>query len=327
MTVFVALLAASGTAAALVAGLDIGLVPACASTRHVVGDHIVTSWFGRQRPTSLRDVVRVGRYSYRGAVGLYLYPRVGRRVNVPVRSPGSRLDMATAGHLLRWLDRPGVAWEPGARELLALGVGATGIRFAQPLRQPLPPGRVSAWSKALLGLSVAAVGFALVALPVVSGLAWRDYEQSARIQAGPTVLAIVEREWVTAYSGKSGTHHVTHFRVHFNPLSCYPTGAANGGGPYCRYAPPIETVATARGVYAGLPAGSHLDVRYDPAAPTHAELAGRPMSTRQAAVDITAVSAVTVIFLALTWPATRRSRRRRARLHARLSAAAQLRAP
>jgi hypothetical protein len=158
----------------------------------------------------------------------------------------------------------------------------------------------------------------MIALPVVSGMAWSGYEESARIQKGPTALATLEREWITSYSGRSGTHHTTHFRVRFNPLECFASGAARGGGPFCRYAAPVETTVNAHGVYDMLPPGRQFHVRYDAASPTHSELPGRPMNTRTTAIAVTVMTVVVLCILAVTWLTTRRSRVRRRELHARI---------
>lgn len=315
-TLVIALTGAFGQLGALVVGLDLAVVLACATSRHAVADHVVTSWFGRQRITALRDVERARRYAYRGTVSLYLYPREGRRVSVPVKFLGFRIDPIAAGHLLHWLNRPDVAWEPGAWDLLAEPAGVTGAAPARPQGAALPPRRPGRWLKVSLGLSLAAVVACLVALPVVSGLAWSGYEESARIQKGPTALATLEREWITTYSSRSGTHHTTHFRVRFNPLECFASGAARGGGSYCRYAAPVETTVNAHGVYDMLPTGDHLHVRYDAASPTHAELPGRPMNTRTTAIAVTVITVAAIGIMVVTWLTTRRSRLRRRELHA-----------
>ena len=321
-TLLIAFVGAFGQLGTLVGGLDFGVVLACATSRHVVADHIVTSWFGRQRITALRDVERASRYSYRGTLSLYLYPRGGRRVSVPVKFLGFRIDPLAAGHLLHWLDRPDVAWEPGAWALLAEPAGVAGAAPARPQGAALPPRRPGRWLKVSLALSVAAVVGCLVALPVVSGLAWSSYEESARIQKGPTALATLEREWITSYSSRSGTHHTTHFRVRFNPLECFATGAAHGGGSYCRYGAPVETTVNSHGVYDILPVGDHVHVRYDAASPTHAELPGRAMTTRTTAVAITVITVVVIGIVVVTWLTSRRSRLRRRELHLYDSAAA-----
>jgi hypothetical protein len=326
-TLLIAFTGAFGQLGALVVGLDLGVVLACATSRHVVADHLVTSWFGRQRITALRDIDRARRYSYRGSISLQLYPRGGRRVSVPVKFLGFRLDPVAAGHLLHWLNRPDVAWEPGAWDLLAEPAGVTGEAPTRPEGAEVPPRRLGRWFKVSLGLSLAAAVAGLVALPVISGLAWRGYEESARIQKGPTALATLEREWTTSYSDRSGTHHTTHFRVRFNPLQCFASGAARGAGPYCRYATPIETTVNAHGVYDILPAGDRLHVRYDAASPTHAELPGRRMNTRTTAVAVTVITVVVIGVMVVTWLTTRRSRLRRRELHAQVLAAGGLSAP
>lgn len=323
-TLLIALTGAFGQLGALVVGLDLGVVLACATSRHVVADHVVTSWFGRQRIAALSDIERARRYSYRGTLSLYLYPRSGRRVSVPVKFLGFRIDPVAAGHLLHWLNRPDVAWEPGAWELLAEPAGVTGAPPARPQGAALAPRRLGRWWKVSLGLSLAAVAACVVVLPVVSGLAWSGYEESARIQKGPTALATLEREWVTSYSSRSGTHHTTHFRVHFNPLQCFANGAAHGGGSYCRYGAPVDTTVNAHGVYDILPAGTHLHVRYDAASPTHAELPGRAMTTRTTAIATSVITVVVIGTLVVTWLTSRRSRLRRRELHAQVTGSGAL---
>lgn len=107
-----------------------------------------------------------------------------------------------------------------------------------------------------------------------------------------------------------------HFRVRFNPLECFASGAARGGGSYCRYAAPVETTVNAHGVYDMLPTGDHLHVRYDAASPTHAELPGRPMNTRTTAIAVTVITVAAIGIMVVTWLTTRRSRLRRRELHA-----------
>jgi hypothetical protein len=315
-TLLVALARAFGGFGPLVAGLDLAVLLSCASSRHVVADNVVSSWFGKRRTIPLRGVERVSRYSYRGALSLYLYPRNGRRVSTPVKSLGFKIDPAAAEHLLHWLNRPGVTWEPGAWDLLAEPASATGCAPERPQGAAGTPQSVGRRSKLAVSLSLMGFVVCLVTLPVVSGLAWRGYEQSARIQRGPTVVATLEREWITAYSSRSGTHHTTHFRVRFNPLECFASGAARGGGSYCRYAPPVEATANAHGVYEILPAGDRLRVRYDPTSPTHAELPGRPMNTRSTAITLSAITVVVIGIMVVSRRATRRARLRRRGLHA-----------
>lgn len=255
----------------------------------VWGDQVLVNRFGSRSQVPLASVSRVRRYSYRGNVSLRLLHGDGEKLaSLPVAALGYRMPTAAARHLLRYLDRPDVVWEPGAWETLSdiagAGVSSPGADDAHVLAMTHSGPRgsrivgkpLTGWSKAVAYLAVVAAVAAFVFLLVLVPLTWRNYQESQRIQHGPEVVATLRSEDITSTSGRSGTHYTTHFHVAFTTQ----TGE------------PISTVVNAHGHYDELPPGYPLSIRYDPRSPSHAELPGAPDTSLTDAVFLTVIGGV-----------------------------------
>jgi hypothetical protein len=136
-------------------------------------------------------------------------------------------------------------------------------------------------------------------LLVVTPLNWLKYAESQRIQHGPEVIATLRSESVSnADSSRGVQRYTTRFQVAFTTV----TGQ------------PVRTVVGVHG-YRLLPIGDRFAIRYDPGAPSHAEVPGAPMHALGAAITLTVLTAVALsIVLGLgrvAW--IERARRRRAR--------------
>jgi len=260
-------------------GIDLGAVLVAGISTSLDGDSLVANRFGWHRTWPLLSITRVQRYSNRGAVSLHFWDAEGHRAgSAPMSALGYRLQPAAAYHLHHYLDRPGVLWAPGAWKTLT---------DALPGRPPAPPagmvveaGPPSGTKKALSAFWVVAlfVGFGI--LLVLTPLRWRDYSESRRIQRGPETVAALSREWQTEYSGRSGTHHTTHFQVSFT------TDAGQ----------PVDTVVDAHGKWSQLNPGDRLHVRYDPGSPKHAELPNAPMNTLISVLLPTGLLVAVIVF-------------------------------
>ena len=111
------------------------------------------------------------------------------------------------------------------------------------------------------------------------------------------MTARLQSESITETSGRTGTHHTTHFLVTFTTL----TGEQ------------VATQVDAHGRYQELPPGSIFQVRYDPASPRHAELPGAPMDSLASALIITIIAVVGVLTGVSIARGVVRNRRRRQR--------------
>jgi hypothetical protein len=272
------------------------------------GPDVVLSRAGAKKAVPLDSVVRVERYRYRGATSLRMWKADGKRApSIPVSARFYRLDPAAASHLLRYLDRRDVRWGPGAWELLSAGSpprpapGAPGFPATTPAEPSQPQGievpakPPSRWARVGVWMCFASLGIGSLVLLVVAPVTWSQYIESQRIQHGPQALAVLQREWITAYSDRYGTHHTTHFDVAFDT-----TGQQL-----------IVTEIHAPGSWTMEPAGDRLVVRYDPSAPQHAELPGAPEHSIVAAITTTVVGALCAVMFGAMVYVMRRARIRR----------------
>ena len=279
-------------------GLLLGASLGAGMSTSVSGDQVLVSRFGYRRRVSLASVRRVERYQYRSNVSLRLRDVAGERLaTLPMSAPGYRLTTAAARHLLKYLDRPDVVWQPRAWQTLSDVAGTVPSAAeqqpsgAQPEEHvisaphPGPRGRwitskpASGWAKVALYGSVLAIFAFVVFIIVLVPLSWRDYLESRRIQHGPEVVATLHNESITSSSDRYGTHHTTHFAVSFTTL----TGES------------VTTVVKAHGQYNQLPEGYRFPIRYDPDSPRHAELPRAPDSSLSSAVILSVIAAFAVV--------------------------------
>ena len=282
-----------------------------AMSTSVWGDQVLVSRFGSRSQVPLASVGRVRRYSYRGNLSLRLLHADGEKAaSLPVSALGYRMSTAAARHLLRYLDRPDVVWEPGAWETLSgiAGIDASHANSADehvvamthsgPRGSLLGGKPLTGWTKALLFFTIAIAAGVFVFMLVLVPITWHNYQESQRIQHGPQVLATLQSENITSTSGRSGTHYTTHFHVIFT------TQAGE----------PISAVVNAHGRYNELPYGYEFGIRYDPHSPSHAELPGAPNTSLTDAVLLTAFAGFVLATIGGSLVRGRQVRRR-ARAH------------
>jgi len=298
LVVLLALTGQLGHFGAVAIGLLLGASLGAGMSTSVSGDQVLVNRFGYRRRVPLVSVRRVERYQYRSNVSLRLRDADGQRLaTLPMSALGYRLSNAAARHLLKYLDRPDVVWQPGAWQTLSdvAGMQSSGTdqqpSGARPDEHVLsapyagPRGRwitgkpSSGWGKVALYVSGLAVLAAVVFLMALVPLTWRGYQESQRIQHGPVAIATLQTETVTSTSGRNGTHHTTHFSVSFTTQ----TGE------------PVTTVVNAHGKYNVLPAGDRFPIRYDPHSPSRAELPGAPDSTLSSAVIVTVIAGFVLV--------------------------------
>lgn len=288
-------------------GLLLGAGLAAGYSLRVDRDCLVSWRYGSSKCTSLGSIVRLERYSYRGSVSLRTWRTDGHRgPAIPVSSRFLHLDPVTAGHLLRYLDRPEVTWGPGAWELLSgsAGPAAAGSPGWPSAPEPSRPKGLEApvkarsrWAWVGIWFSLVAVVVGTVVLVVVAPVSWVQYMESQRIQHGPQVTAALRSEWITEYSDRSGTHHTTHFDVAFLTTEHQL----------------VLTEIDAPGSWTMERAGSLFPIRYDPSSPKHAELPNAPNHSLASAV-VPSVAAALMCGLVVSGGLGYRRVRRRRRL-------------
>lgn len=287
-------------------GLLLGAALASGYSLRVDGGTLVSWRYGSVRRVPLGTLVRLERYSYRGSVSLRTWKVDGRRgPSIPISGRFFRLSPVAGTHLLRYLDRPDVTWGPGAWEQLSGGMPAPISRGGEPAeittrsRGPRgtesPAKPLSRWARVGAWFSVVAVGTGAVVLLIVAPVTWGKYFESQRIQHGPETTAVLQREWVTNYSDRYGTHHTTHFDVAFDT----PSGRL------------VNTEMNEPGSWTIEPVGDRLAIKYDPSSPQNAELPGAPANTEAAAIATTVGAGVALVIVGLLTAGFWRARRRR----------------
>ena len=101
-------------------GLGLGVAVLGGFGGSMNGDRLKLTFWGMGRSTSLSAVTHVG-VSTVGVGSQYLRLFVGSqmvRTTPPIVGPRGSMPATKRRHLAIWLDRPGVTWDPGARELL-----------------------------------------------------------------------------------------------------------------------------------------------------------------------------------------------------------------
>ena len=278
-------------------GLLLGVALAAGMSTSVVGDELRVNRFGWRRRIRFASVSRVERYEYRSSVSLRLWDAGDDRLpSIPISGLGYRISPAAAAHALRYLDQPDVGWAPSAWATLRNAAGSaqphptsadpgSDIDHSAYVEVPAPRGRLvsgkplGGWAKLGVYFSVVMSAIAVVVLIVLVPVTWRGYLESQRVQHGPSASATLLGENITETSGRSGTHHTTHFLVTFT------TEAGQQ----------VTTTVKAHGRYGELTPGFHFLIRYDPRSPRHAELPGRPMNSLTTALLVTILAGVAVV--------------------------------
>lgn len=146
-------------------GIGLGLALGAGFGYPIRGDRVGATFFGLGRRKRLSEVTRVACASSgqgaQGSLRLYAGPRL--ITTIPLRGRFAASAEIRA-HLVQWLNRPDMVWEPSARA--ALGIDATVDKGRDETPADLPP--------VVAGAGPTMIGYAivLVLLGPFGGLAW-----------------------------------------------------------------------------------------------------------------------------------------------------------